>query len=238
MRLTIIGYGKMGREIEKTALEKGHEVILRIDRDNTHDFDSEIFQKSDVALEFSTPETALANIISCLNRGIPVVSGTTGWTEKLPEVKKLAQQKGSSFLYASNFSIGVNIMFNMNKRLAAIMDQLPSYSVNMEEIHHTMKKDAPSGTAISLADDIIHECGRYDAWTPDKVAGEASIGISSLREGQVPGTHRVVWESDADIITLEHKAKSRKGFALGAIIAADFIHKRKGVFTMSDLLGF
>ena len=238
MRITIIGYGKMGREVEKTALEKGHEIILRIDKDNTHDFDSEIFQTSDVAIEFSTPETALANIISCLNKGIPVVSGTTGWTEQLPGVKNLAQQKGTAFLYASNFSIGVNIMFNMNKRLAAIMDQLPAYSVSMEEIHHTMKKDAPSGTAISLADDIIHLCGRYDAWTPDQVTGKASIGIRSLREGQVPGTHRVVWKSASDAITLEHKAHNRQGFANGAIIAAEFIHKRKGVFTMNDLLGF
>lgn len=238
MRITIIGYGKMGRELEKIALEKGHEIILRIDKDNTHDFDSEIFQTSDVALEFSTPQTALANIISCLNKGIPVVSGTTGWTKKLPEVKKLAQQKGSAFLYASNFSIGVNIMFNMNKRLAAIMDQMPAYSVNLEEIHHTMKKDAPSGTAISLADDIIHECGRYDAWTPDQGTGKASIRIRSLREGQVPGTHRVTWESASDAITLEHKAHNRQGFAHGAIIAAEFIHNKKGVFTMSDLLGF
>ncbi|MGM0666854.1 MAG: 4-hydroxy-tetrahydrodipicolinate reductase [Bacteroidota bacterium] len=238
MRITIIGYGRMGREVENIALEKGHEIILRIDKDNTHDFDSEIFQTSDVAIEFSTPETALANIRSCLIKGIPVVSGTTGWTENLAEAKDLAQQKGTAFLYASNFSIGVNIMFNLNRRLAAIMDQLPAYSVNLEEIHHTMKKDAPSGTAISLAGDIISECGRYDSWTPDQVTGNASISIRSVREGQVPGTHRVVWESANDAITLEHKAHSRQGFALGAIIAAEFIHKRQGVFTMSDLLGF
>jgi 4-hydroxy-tetrahydrodipicolinate reductase len=173
-----------------------------------------------------------------LDRGIPLVSGTTGWTEKLPEVKDLAQQKGTSFLYASNFSIGVNIMFNLNRRLAAIMDQLPAYSVNLEEIHHTMKKDAPSGTAISLADDIISECGRYDSWTQEADTGNASISIKSVREGQVPGTHRAVWESAVDAITLEHKAHSRQGFALGAIIAAEFLHKRKGVFSMSDLLGF
>jgi 4-hydroxy-tetrahydrodipicolinate reductase len=238
MRITIIGYGKMGREIEKIALEKGHEVVLRIDNDNAVDFESDIFKTSDVALEFSTPATALANISRCLIKGVPVVSGTTGWTEKLPEAKALAEEKGTAFLYASNFSIGVNIMFNMNKRLAAIMDQLPDYSVTLEEIHHTMKKDAPSGTAITLADDIICECGNYDSWTADGDSGKASIVIKSLREGQVPGTHSVAWESDADIITLEHKAKSRKGFALGAIIAAEFIHKRKGVFTMSDLLGF
>ncbi len=238
MNITIIGYGKMGKEVEKMAIARGHKVILRIDRDNTDDFDSELFGKSDVAVEFTTPDTAFENISRCINKGIPVVSGTTGWTDRLPIIKDLVKSKEGSFIYASNFSIGVNILFNLSKRLAGIMNGLPGYDVKLEEIHHIMKKDAPSGTAISLAEDIISECGRFKSWHPDEPSAKDRIGIKSLRKGQVTGTHRIEWNSDIDTIILEHKAHNRQGLALGAVFAAEFIHERQGVFTMTDLLGF
>ncbi len=238
MQITIIGYGRMGKEVEAIAQSKGHQVILRIDRDNNQDFDSEIFDTSDVAIEFTTPETALHNISRCIKKGIPVVSGTTGWTGQLANIKTMVEREGGSFIHSSNFSIGVNILFNLNKRLAAIMNELPGYHVSIEEIHHIMKKDAPSGTSISLAEDIINECSRFKIWNQDEPSVKESIGIKSVREGQVTGTHRIDWISGIDTITLEHNAHSRQGFALGAVFAAEYIHKRKGVFTMSNLLGF
>jgi 4-hydroxy-tetrahydrodipicolinate reductase len=238
MNITIIGYGRMGKEVENMAIDRGHEIILRIDTDNTDDFDSGLFTESDVAVEFTTPDTAYENIRSCINRGIPVVSGTTGWTERLPLIKELVKSEGGSFIHSSNFSIGVNILFNLNKRLAGIMNRLQDYDVKLEEIHHIMKKDAPSGTAINLAEDIISECGRFKSWQLDASPEKDRIGIKSVREGQVTGTHRIEWISDVDTITIEHKAHNRQGFTLGAIFAAEFIHKRKGVFTMKDVLGF
>jgi len=238
MRITIIGYGKMGKEVENIALSRGHEVILRIDRDNIHDFDSELFAASDTAIEFTTPETAFDNISRCIKKDIPVVSGTTGWTGKLDLIRKLVETEGGTLLYASNFSIGVNILFDLNRKLAALMNKLPGYKVSIEEIHHTMKKDAPSGTAINLAEDIINECARYESWKQDKPSDKECVGIKSLREGQVTGTHRIDWTSDIDTITLQHMAHNRKGFALGAVFAAEYIRNRKGVFTMNDLLGF
>ncbi|MBS0010276.1 MAG: 4-hydroxy-tetrahydrodipicolinate reductase [Bacteroidales bacterium] len=238
MRITIIGYGRMGREVERLAIKRGHEIVLKIDKDNTEDIDSDQFMKSNVAIEFTRPETAYENITGCIHRGVPLVSGTTGWTTQLPRVKDLLASKGGSFLYASNFSIGVNILFSLNRKLAAIMNGLPDYNVEIGEIHHTMKKDSPSGTAISLAGDIINECERYESWHPDETGNEGSIRIHSDRIGQVTGTHKVKWNSDIDAISLEHESYNRQGFALGAVIAAEFIHKRKGFFTMTDLLGF
>ena len=238
MRITIIGYGRMGKEVESMAFSRGHEVILRIDMENTADFDSELFDQSDVAIEFTTPDTAFDNISRCIQRGIPVVSGTTGWTDRLPLVSKQVESEGGSFIHSSNFSMGVNILFNLNKRLAGIMDGIMAYDVTLEEIHHIMKKDAPSGTAINLAEDIISECKRYKSWNSAESPGQGRVGIKSVREGQVTGTHRIEWNSDIDTISIEHKAHSRKGFALGAVFAAEFIHTKKGVFTMNDLLGF
>ncbi len=238
MQITIIGYGRMGREVEAMASSKGHEVVLRIDKDNRDMLDSPVFSQTNVAIEFSTPETAFDNISGCIMKGIPVVSGTTGWIERLPEIVNMVKKEDGSFLYASNFNIGVNILFSLNKRLASIMNGFPSYEVNIEEKHHIRKKDAPSGTAISLAEDIIRECEAYESWYLNRASSNGRIGIHSVREGDIPGTHRIEWNSDSDSLVLEHEAHSREGFALGAIFAAEYIQKRKGVFTMSDLLGF
>lgn len=238
MQITIIGYGRMGKEVESMAISRDHKVILRIDMENTADFDSDLFNQSDVAIEFTTPDTAFDNISKCIKRGIPVVSGTTGWTDRLPLIRQQVESEGGSFIHSSNFSIGVNILFNLNMRLARIMDGITSYDVKLEEIHHIMKKDAPSGTAINLAEDIISECKRYKSWNSAESSGQDRIGIKSVREGQVTGTHKIEWNSDIDTITIEHKAHSRQGFALGAVFAAEFIHTRKGIFTMNDLLGF
>lgn len=238
MKITIIGYGRMGREVEEMALNRGHQVLLKIDKDNTEDFDSPLFAASDVAVEFSLPGTAFSNITRCIERGVPVISGTTGWTERLEELKKLVKEKDGAFLYASNFSIGVNVLFKFNRELAAVMERMDEYRVELSEVHHTAKEDAPSGTAISLAGDIINECSRYKSWYTDENNDENGIGIHCLREGNVTGTHTVKWQSSIDTISIKHEAHNRKGFALGAIFAAEYVHKRKGVFTMSDVLGF
>lgn len=238
MKITLIGYGTMGKEVEAAALSRGHEIILTIDKDNADDLDKETFKQSDVAIEFTTPETAYKNIEKCINRAIPVVSGTTGWTDRLEEAQKLAVSKGGCLLYASNFSMGVNILFNLNRKLADMMNGINAYNVKLEEMHHIRKKDAPSGTAISLAEDIINECKRYESWCPGEAASEKELSIKSVREGDVPGTHRVEWNSDIDDIIIEHRAHNRRGFALGAVFAAEFVQNRQGVFTMKDLLGF
>ncbi len=238
MKITLIGYGTMGKEVEAAALSRGHEIILTIDKDNADDLDKETFKQSDVAIEFTTPETAYINIERCISRGIPVVSGTTGWTDRLVEAQNMALSKGGCLLYASNFSLGVNILFYLNRKLAEIMNEQDAYSVKLEEIHHIRKKDAPSGTAKSLAEDIIKECKKYESWFSGKPASEKELSIKSVREGDVPGTHRVEWSSDIDDIIIEHRAHNRRGFALGAVFAAEFIQNRQGVFTMKDLLGF
>lgn len=238
MKITLIGYGTIGKEVEAAALARGHEIILIIDENNADDMDKETFTQSDVAIEFTTPETAYKNIEKCINRGIPVVSGTTGWTDRLEEAQNLAVSKGGCLLYASNFSMGVNILFNLNRKLADMMNGINAYNVKLEEIHHIRKKDAPSGTAISLAEDIISECKRYDSWFPGETASKNKLSIKSVRKGDVPGTHRVEWSSDIDDIIIEHRAHNRRGFALGSVFAAEFIQNRQGVFTMKDLLGF
>ncbi|MFP4488415.1 MAG: 4-hydroxy-tetrahydrodipicolinate reductase [Bacteroidales bacterium] len=238
MKITLIGYGTMGKEVEAAALLRGHEIILIIDENNADDMDKETFKQSDVAIEFTTPGTAYRNIEKCLSRGIPVVSGTTGWTDRLVEAQNLALSKGGCLLYASNFSLGVNIMFYLNRKLAEIMNGQDAYNVKLEETHHVRKKDAPSGTAKSLAEDIIGECKRYESWISGKPVSGKELSIKSVRKGDVPGTHRVEWSSDIDDIILEHRAHNRRGFALGAVFAAEFIQNRQGVFTMKDLLGF
>lgn len=238
MQITIIGFGKMGKEVESMAVTRGHKVILKIDVNNINDFDSELFGRSDVAIEFTTPDAAHENIRKTIKRGIPVVSGTTGWTDRLHLINDLVESEGGSFLHASNFSIGVNVLFYLNNKLAVIMNGLNGYDVTIEESHHIMKKDAPSGTAITLADGIISECSRFVSWHLNEPSVRSKIGIKSRREGQITGTHRIDWNSDIDTISLEHKAHNRKGFALGAVFAAEFIHNKQGIFTMNDILGF
>ena len=237
MKIALLGYGKMGREIEKIAIERGHEIVATIDKDNYDDIQSEAFRSAQAVIEFSTPETAFDNIISCLSLGIPVVSGTTGWLNRFDEAKKICDEKQGAFFYASNYSLGVNIFFHINRELARIMDKFTDYNVGMEEIHHTQKKDAPSGTAITLANDIVKQIARKSKWVDGDEANDNEVGIKSIREGNVPGTHTVTYNSDVDTITITHEAKSRKGFALGAVIAAEFIAGKKGIYTMSDVLG-
>jgi 4-hydroxy-tetrahydrodipicolinate reductase len=236
MKIALIGYGKMGKTIEKLAIERNHEIVSIIDQDNQHDFDSAAFLDTDVAIEFTNPETAVANYLRCFEREIAVVSGTTGWLAELLNIVSLVEQQQKSFLYASNFSIGVNIMFWLNKQLAVLMNKLPGYEAKMLEIHHTQKKDAPSGTAITLAEDIIHKTERLNKWVLDEKKADYELPIKAIREGGVFGYHQVQYESNEDTILLSHNAKSRDGFALGAIMAAEFLYGKKGFFTMDDVL--
>lgn len=236
MKIAIIGYGKMGKEIEKLALQQGHEVLLKIDKENWNDFKSSKFKQVDVAIEFSVPENAYQNILHCFNANVPVVSGTTGWLKDFENVVEICKSEGQTFFYASNFSLGVNILFKINEYLAGIMNKYPDYKVNIQETHHTQKLDAPSGTAISLAKSLIHNIDRLNQWEKGNTQNENSIPVISYREGSVTGNHKVNYESSFDKISLEHDAKSRQGFAMGAILAAEFIHNKKGFFTMDDLL--
>lgn len=227
----------MGMEVQKAAIARDHEVVLVIDKDNRTDLNREKLSQADVAMEFSQPEAAADNIIKCLESGIPVVSGTTGWLSRYSEVTAIVEKSGGTLLYASNFSIGVNILFNINRRLAGIMNNFDSYDPAITEIHHTKKLDAPSGTAITLADNII-ENTCYEGWIPGEKMVEGKIPVRSVREGDIPGIHEVCWKSETDALTLRHESFSRSGLALGAVLAAEFIRDRKGLFTMSDLLGF
>lgn len=238
MKIALIGYGKMGHEIETIALERGHNMVSIIDIDNQTDFDSPAFRSADVAIEFSRPETAFANYQKCFERNIAVVAGTTGWLAQLDEVKKACTNDGKTFFYASNYSIGVNIFFAVNKYLAKIMNDFPQYDVRMEEIHHVHKLDSPSGTGISIAEGILQHIDRKKTWK-EGVKGRADeLLIATQRLGEVPGFHEVVYESEADSIRFTHDAKNRKGFALGAVLAAEFVKGKKGFLTMNDLLKF
>jgi 4-hydroxy-tetrahydrodipicolinate reductase len=236
MKIALLGYGKMGKEIEKTALERNHAITLIIDVDNQHEFTLENLKRADVAIDFSTPGTAYNNILKCFDAGIPVVCGTTGWLDKFKNIKELCEQKQHTFFYASNYSLGANIFFALNKYLARIMDNMPAYDVEMKEIHHIHKVDAPSGTAISLANDIISIVRRKQKWELDKATDETVINIKAVRQGEVPGTHIITWGSQVDRIEILHEAKSRKGLALGAVLAAEFIKNKKGLFSMEDLI--
>lgn len=230
MKIALLGYGKMGKTIEQIALKRNHDICLKVDEDTqSYDLDA-----VDVAIDFSTPDAAVANITSCLNRNVPVISGTTGWLQHYDEVVALCHEKNGTFLYASNFSLGVNIFFELNKTLAKLMAKLPEYDISMEEIHHTQKLDAPSGTAISLADDIIKN-SKYGTWTLD-AAKPKELHIEAKRIDNVPGTHEVSYTSQVDTIDIKHTAHSRDGFALGAVIAAEWIVNKNGVFTMKDVL--
>ena len=235
MRVAIIGYGKMGHEIEQVLLQRGHTVALIIDQNNTEDLCAEKLSDIDVAIEFTTPDTAYNNVRTCIECGTPVVCGTTGWHDKLEELQALCREKDSTMIWSSNYSLGVNITFRINRYLAEIMNRFDAYNVSMEEIHHTQKKDAPSGTAISLANDILERVERKDKWVNEPTTDANAIEITSLREGTVPGTHTVTYTSDDDKIEIKHTLFSRRALALGAVVAAEFIAPRKGVFTIDDL---
>ncbi|MDR2121232.1 MAG: 4-hydroxy-tetrahydrodipicolinate reductase [Tannerella sp.] len=237
MKIALVGYGKMGKAIEKTALARGHRVVSIIDVENTDDFRSAAFKSADVAIEFSAPSAAFDNYMQCFAAGVPVVAGTTGWLERLDEIKAICKNEGKTFFYASNYSIGVNIFFTLNKYLAKLMNDFPAYDVRMSETHHIHKQDAPSGTAITLAEDLIAGLDRKRRWTSGTEGGDASdIVIESVREGETPGIHEVVYESEVDYIRIKHSAKSRAGFALGAVLAAEFTVGKKGFLGMDDLL--
>ena len=235
MRVAIIGYGKMGHEIEQVLLERGHSVALIIDQDNAHDLRAEKLAGVDVAIEFTTPTTAYTNVRTCIECGTPVVSGTTGWNDRLAELQALCRERGSSMIWSSNYSLGVNITFRLNRYLAELMNRFEGYNVAIEEIHHTQKKDAPSGTAISLANDILERVERKHRWLNEPTEEADAIEITSLREGMVPGTHTVTYTSPDDEIVIKHTLFSRRALALGAVVAAEFVATRKGVFTIDDL---
>lgn len=236
MKIALIGYGKMGHVIEEIAMARGHEIVCRIDVDNQHDFESEAFASADVAIEFTTPATAVENYRRAFAAGVPVVSGTTGWLDRMPEIEQ-ACEEGATFFYASNFSLGVNVFFAVNRWLAGVMNHFDDYHVSLEEIHHIHKLDHPSGTAITLADGIIENIDRLSQWSETQQAADV-LPIVAQREGEVPGTHIVRYDSEVDTITIEHRAKSRRGFALGAVVAAEFTVGKKGFLTMSDMLAF
>ncbi|MDR2407043.1 MAG: 4-hydroxy-tetrahydrodipicolinate reductase [Bacteroidales bacterium] len=238
MYIALIGYGKMGREIEKIALDRGHEIVSVIDRDNIEDFDSPQFLSAEVAIEFSQPQSAFFNYRKCFERDIPVVAGTTGWLEHLEEVKKICAEHNKTFFYASNYSIGVNIFFAVNRYLARIMNQFPSYDVKMEETHHIHKLDSPSGTGITLSEGILENIDRKKQWKEAMEGAADELLIHSKREGEVTGIHEIIYESDADVIRIKHDAKNRKGFALGAVLAAEYVKGKKGFLTMNNMLDF
>ena len=235
MKVAIIGYGKMGHEIEQVLLDRGHSVALIIDQENVADLNAEKLADIDVAIEFTTPTTAYTNVRTCIECGTPIVSGTTGWHDKLEELQALCREKGSTMIWSSNYSLGVNITFRLNRYLAELMNRFEGYNVAIEEIHHTQKKDAPSGTAISLANDILARVERKENWVNEPTTDEKAIEITSLREGTVPGTHTVTYESADDKIEIKHTLFSRRALALGAVVAAEFIATKKGVFTIDDL---
>lgn len=236
MKIALIGYGKMGKEIEKIALDRGHEIVLKIDITNPEDLNIRNLQKADVAIEFTMPSLAVNNYQLCFEAGIPVVSGTTGWLDRQAEVFENCKNLNGTFFYASNFSLGVNIFFSLNKKLAALMANRDEYKIELTEIHHTQKKDAPSGTAITLAEGIMENLPTKTKWVNQTTEKSDELGIISERIGEVPGTHTIKYDSEVDNIEITHCAKSRKGFALGAVLAAEFSHGKKGILTMNDLL--
>lgn len=226
----------MGKTIEAIAVAKGHEIVARIDKDSQELLNKENLQKADVAIEFTGPETAYNNILKCFEANVPVICGSTGWLENLPKVTALCLEKNQAFLYASNFSIGVNIFFEVNKRLAELMAHQPQYNVQMEEIHHTQKRDAPSGTAITLAEQVLEKVTRKQNWVNNDTTAPAELSIISKRIDPAPGTHIINYTSPIDDITITHTAHSREGFASGAVVAAEWIQGKKGVFGMKDVL--
>ena len=236
MKIALIGYGGMGKVIEEKAIARGHEIVLRVTKDSDPSW-KDALKNADVAIEFTQPEAAVQNIYTCFEQNIPVIIGTTGWFNHLHEVSDSCIDMNQALFYASNFSIGVNIFFQLNRQLARLMATHSSYQINMEELHHTRKKDAPSGTAITLAEGIIAEHPSYKAWRKsEEPIAPKSFPINSIRQDDIPGTHSIEYRSEIDSINITHTAFNRDGFALGAVVAAEFLHGKKGVFTMSDLL--
>ena len=238
MKIALIGYGKMGKAIEEIAVSRGHTIVLKVSLENMEDNTIEKIRQADAAIEFTGPESAYENILRCLDAGVPVVSGSTGWLAQLPEIRRYCEQKNGTFLYASNFSVGVNLFFELNKRLAALMADHPEYKPRITEIHHTQKKDAPSGTAITLAEQLLEKIHRKKGWVNHISDNLDELEILSERVDPAPGTHTIAYESDIDTITITHTAHNRRGFATGAVLAAEFIASRKGIYQMSDVLGF
>ena len=238
MKIALIGYGKMGKAIEEIAVSRGHQVVLKVSIDNLEDNTVSKIKEADLAIEFTGPDSAYDNIIRCLTAGVPVVSGSTGWLSRMEEVKQYCQQQNGTFLYASNFSVGVNIFFEVNKRLAALMAPHPDYDVRITEIHHTEKRDSPSGTAITLAEQVMEKIKRKKEWVNHISDNLGELEILSERTDPAPGTHTIEYTSPIDTITITHTAHNRKGFATGAVLAAEFIAGRKGIYRMSDVLGF
>lgn len=237
MKIALIGYGKMGKAIEEIAFERGHEVVLRINDLNLNDFTEENIKQANVAIEFTNPHAAYENIKFCLENGVAVVSGTTGWLNQLEEIKNICAEQNGAFLYASNFSIGVNLFFELNRQLAKLMEQHKDYSVSIKEVHHTQKLDAPSGTAITLAEQLIEHYPSKTKWVNYESDKPEELSIISEREDPAPGTHFVKYSSAVDDIEIIHTAHSRKGFASGAVLAAEYLLNKKGVYGMRDVLG-
>ncbi len=237
MKIALIGYGKMGKAIEEIALSKGHQIVLKIDVQNSHEFTEQAVQQADVAIEFTGPHSAFENVKKCIEFGIPVVSGSTGWLEKFGEIEKMCNENKGCLIYSSNYSIGVNLFFEVNKQLAKLMEPYDQYNVSMTEIHHTEKKDAPSGTAISLAEQILESIGRKNKWVNAASATPTDLIITSERIDPAPGTHTVTYSSPIDTIEITHTAHTRKGFASGAVLAAEFAKGKYGIFNMKDVLG-
>ena len=236
MNIALIGYGKMGKAIHEIAKERGHEAVLIIDADNLHDLTPENIKKADVVIEFTSPHTAFKNVTFCLQQSVPVVCGSTGWLEKLDEAKAIAEAARTGLIVASNFSVGVNIFFEVNKRLAQLMAPQKNYEVTLKEIHHTAKKDAPSGTAISLAEQVMAELGHKEKWVNETSAHPGDLSIISERIDPAPGTHFVKYRSAIDDIEIIHTAHNRTGFALGAVLAAEFLKDKTGFFGMKEVL--
>ena len=236
MKIALIGYGKMGKTIEKIAKNRGHEIVSIIDIDNLDDFESDAFKSADVAIEFTRPDVAISNVRQCFKANVPVVCGTTGWN--LQEVKAELEESDGVLFWSSNFSLGVNIFFAVNKYLAKLMNKFDNYNVEMTEVHHIHKLDAPSGTAITLAEGILENLERKEDWVKEEEKTKTDLAIKSIREGEVPGIHTIVYDSDVDSITITHDAKSREGFALGAVVAAEFTVGKRGLLGMHDLFDF
>lgn len=236
MKIALIGYGKMGKEIEKIALDRGHEIVLKIDISNPEDLTVQNLQKADVAIEFTIPTSAVANYKLCFEAGVPVVSGTTGWLDRQAEVHESCKKLNGTFFYTSNYSLGVNIFFALNKKLASLMAGHKEYFIEMTEIHHIHKLDAPSGTAITLAEGIMENIPTITNWVNEPTDKKDLLGIISERVDEVPGTHTIKYDSEVDYLEITHCSKSRKGLALGAVLAAEFSHDKKGILNMNDLL--
>ncbi len=237
MKIALIGYGKMGKAIEEIAVSRGHEIVLKISSSNKNEFTAENLKKADAAIEFTNPESAFENLKTLVNAGTPTVCGSTGWLEHQSGIENLVAEKNGSFLYASNFSIGVNLFFELNTYLAKLMNPHSEYDVSIEEIHHTAKKDAPSGTAITLAEQVLAQLSRKKEWTKETEEKPTDLAIKSIRVDPAPGTHIITYSSDIDDIEIKHTAHNRQGFAFGAVLAAEYVANKKGIHNMKDVLG-